>query len=153
SKHEAGALRQREAETACDMLQATAVFAGQIDGQTFVSQEWINKFARFLYHERPDMVFTHWPLDVHADHQVASILTLQASLKLRHPPSIYFYEVCSSTRKQTYLFEPTEFVDIADVTEQKRQLLLRHASQDPERIYDTERTFVDTVRGRAIESS
>ena len=72
SHNEAAAIRKQESINACAILKAKPVFAGQIDGDTILNNEWVNKMQEFISAEKPDIVFTHWPLDSHKDHQVAS---------------------------------------------------------------------------------
>src|SRR5580765_3534487 len=73
---ESAALRTKEAETACKILNAKAVFAGQIDGNTVLSKEKTEDMKKLILAENPDIVFTQWPLDSHQDHQVAGLLAL-----------------------------------------------------------------------------
>ena len=65
SHTEASAIRKKEAINACAILNAKPVFAGQIDGDTKVDNTWVSKIQKLVYNERPDIVFTHWPLDSH----------------------------------------------------------------------------------------
>jgi LmbE family N-acetylglucosaminyl deacetylase len=69
---EAAATRSAECGAACKILRAKAVFAGQIDGATVVDGKSAESIARILSSERPDVVFTQWPIDTHLDHQAAS---------------------------------------------------------------------------------
>src|SRR4051812_24200683 len=78
SDAEAASIRTAEAETACGIIGAKPVFAGQIDGSTEVTRERVNAMAAILNAEAPDIVFTHWPIDTHLDHEVASLLTIRA---------------------------------------------------------------------------
>ena len=75
---EAAAIRIKEAIAACKILGAKPVFAGQIDGDSIVNNAWINKIKDLIEREKPAIVFTHWPIDSHKDHQAASILTIQS---------------------------------------------------------------------------
>src|ERR1044072_2775660 len=77
---EAAAIRSAECEAACRILGAKPVFAGQIDGATVVDAKAADSLGRLLAAERPDVVFTQWPIDTHADHQAASLLTFRAWL-------------------------------------------------------------------------
>ena len=73
---EAAAIRTAEAETACRLIGAKPVFAGQIDGDTELTRSRVDEMIRILDAAAPDIVFTHWPMDTHQDHQVASFLTM-----------------------------------------------------------------------------
>ncbi|HEY1495078.1 MAG TPA: PIG-L family deacetylase, partial [Candidatus Solibacter sp.] len=63
------AIRTKEALAACDILKARAVFAGQYDGRAVVDAAHYDAFAKLLAAEKPDVVFTHWPIDRHRDHR------------------------------------------------------------------------------------
>ena len=71
---ETAALRTAEAEKACAILKARPLFAGQTDGSTEVNAARYDEFAKLLGTEKPDVVFTHWPVDSHRDHRVTSLL-------------------------------------------------------------------------------
>jgi LmbE family N-acetylglucosaminyl deacetylase len=133
SHEEAARIRTGEATAACARLGAEPVFFGQIDGAAVYDRDAIAAMTRRLDELAPDLVFGHWPLDAHPDHQVASLLCQQAWLRARKPFSLFFYEVCAGS--QTTGFHPTDHVDISDVRAAKRALVDCHASQDPADIY------------------
>src|SRR5581483_3747435 len=56
----AGALRTTEATSACAILKARPLFAGQIDGKAIVDRPHYDDFRAIIEAERPDVVFTHW---------------------------------------------------------------------------------------------
>lgn len=78
SQAEAAVIRSAECEAACRILTAKPVFADQIDGATVVDQAAVESFDKVITEEQPDLVFTHWPIDTHFDHQAASLLTFRA---------------------------------------------------------------------------
>jgi len=90
SHDEAAAIRKQEAIQACKVLDAKPVFAGQIDGDTVFNNDWLTKVQKMIMDEKPDIVFTQWPLDAHKDHQVASLLTIQTWLRNPQQFSLYF---------------------------------------------------------------
>ena len=96
SLDEAARIRSAECETACKIMGAKPVFFGQIDGATEVTRAHVDAMRRLLAAEHPDVVFTHWPVDTHMDHQVASVLTIRAWMEgdLR-TSRLYFFEVNS----------------------------------------------------------
>ena len=55
---------------ACKILQARPMFAGQVDGATEVNAARYDDLRRILEAEKPDSVFTHWPIDTHPNHHV-----------------------------------------------------------------------------------
>lgn len=148
SHAEAATIRQQEAINACRILKAKHIFAGQTDGNTIVNTEWINKIHALIQQEQPDIVFTHWPVDAHADHQAASLLTIQAWRKMPQKFSLYFFEVL--TGDQTMIFHPTDYVDITDTQEQKRKALYCHESQHPDKIYSRGHAAMEIFRGQEL---
>ncbi|MDR3714662.1 MAG: PIG-L family deacetylase [Puia sp.] len=148
SHTEAAAIRKQEAENACRVLQAKPLFAGQIDGDTVLNNEWVAKMRTFFEDEKPDLVFTHWPLDSHKDHQVAGLLAIQAWMHMEHRFPLYFFEVCIGM--QTMGFHPTDYVDISDTREKKREAIYCHTSQDPPGIYGCGHASMEEFRGREL---
>lgn len=148
SHAEAAAIRKQEAINACAILNAKPVFAGQTDGDTAIDNTWVSKMQKLIYDEKPDVVFTHWPLDSHKDHQVASLLTIQSWVRAQQMFSLYFFEVCAG--QQTMTFHPTDYVDITDSQELKRKSVFCHASQDPPGIYNCGHAAMEDFRGREL---
>src|SRR5580765_1785494 len=146
SHDEAGAIRSAECAAACRILGAKPVFAGQVDGATTVDSKAAESFAAVLSAERPDVVFTQWPIDTHLDHQAASTLTFRAWLSAGRNFELYYYEVnlCS----QTMDFHPTDYVDVTGVREKKKAALFAHKSQNGEQIYRTHHEPMEILRGR-----
>jgi LmbE family N-acetylglucosaminyl deacetylase len=148
SHDEAAAIRTREALAACKILNAKPIFAGQIDGAGMVSSEWVTKIQGLITAEKPDIVFTHWPIDTHKDHQCASLLTIQSWVRSNKIFELYFFEVC--TGEQTMGFKPTDYVDITSVKEQKRNAVYCHESQNTKALYmdsDCNHGMMEKFRG------
>ena len=137
-------VRTAEATRACGLLKARPAFAGQIDGHAVLDQERFAAFRRLLHAEKPDAVFTHWPIDNHADHRAMSGLVHDAWVTSRRSFAMYYYEV--STGEDTLQFAPTHWVDISASEDRKRQACFAHASQSPERYYAMQST-VSRMRG------
>ena len=119
SHGDAADIRTREAVEACKILDTKPVFAGQIDGDSIMNNEWVKKLQSMLEQEKPDIVFTHWPIDSHKDHQIASLLTIQCWIRAEKKFDLYFFEVC--TGEQTMIFKPTDYVDISETKDQKKK--------------------------------
>lgn len=148
SHADAAATRSKEATAACAILKAKPIFAGQTDGDTIINNEWVDKMQKLIFAEKPDVVFTHWPVDSHKDHQAASLLTIQSWVRLGKTFPLYFFEVC--TGNQTMGFRPTEYVDISATREQKRKALYCHTSQVTDDIYvsaDCNHGMMEKFRG------
>jgi LmbE family N-acetylglucosaminyl deacetylase len=146
SHTEAADIRTKESLAACKILQAKPVFVGQIDGSTIMDNDWLRTLQGLLEAEKPDIVLTHWPLDSHKDHQIASLLTIQSWIRSAEKFDLYFFEVC--TGEQTMIFKPTDYVDISDTQEQKRKAVYCHVSQDPPGIYQCGHSAMEEFRGR-----
>lgn len=145
---QAAAIRKQEAINACAVLKVKPVFAGQIDGATIMDNEWLAKVQKLLADEKPDLVFTHWPIDTHKDHQIASLLMIQTWVRSAKKFPLYFFEVC--TGEQTQIFRPTDYVDISETQEQKRKSVYCHVSQDPPGIYGCGHAAMEDFRGREL---
>jgi LmbE family N-acetylglucosaminyl deacetylase len=148
SHEEAAAVRTAEAEAACKILGAKPVFAGQIDGATAVDRARTVALAALLAAEQPDVLFTHWPIDTHPDHQAASLLALRACLASGSRLPLFFFEVDSGY--QTMAFSPTAYVDITSVREKKKAALFAHGSQNGEEIYRKHHEIMEGFRGREV---
>jgi LmbE family N-acetylglucosaminyl deacetylase len=145
SYSESAAIRTGEAETACKLLNAKAVFANQIDGNTILNKEKNDEMSRLISAENPDLVFTQWPMDSHPDHQVTGMLALTAWMRVARQFQLYFYEV--NTGSETMAFTPTDYVDITDVRDLKIAAMYAHKSQDPDGTYKSYFKPLEEFRG------
>jgi LmbE family N-acetylglucosaminyl deacetylase len=128
SHEEAAAIRKKESIEACKILGAKPLFVNQVDGESVVTNPEMRRFQKLLWAEKPDIVFAHWPIDSHKDHQLSSVLTIQSWMESPDQFALYFYEVC--TGYQTFLFHPTDYVDITETQQLKWKALECHASQN-----------------------
>jgi LmbE family N-acetylglucosaminyl deacetylase len=71
-------VRTAEALRACSFLGAQVVFTDQPDGDTAASVKECDRFTELIGSLKPDLVLTHWPIDMHHDHRSASVLAYQA---------------------------------------------------------------------------
>lgn len=142
--HDPGPMRVAEATNACEILKARPVFAVQHDGKSIVDQAHYEEFHRLLESEQPQVVFTHWPIDNHADHRAISMLVYEAWLRMKRTFALYYYEV--SNGEDTVQFSPTHYVDISASVPRKRSACYAHASQSPERYYALQE-MVTRMRG------
>ena len=123
SNSEAATIRTAESEAACRIIGAKALFAGQINGATEVTRARAEELRSILAAEKPDVLFTHWPIDTNFDHQAASMLTIAAWSALEPRPQLYFFEVNTGSQSQGFL--PDTYVDISQVVETKKSALSR----------------------------
>lgn len=146
SNDEAAKIRSAECEAACKFMGARAVFAGQIDGSADFTRARVDELQKILATEKPELVFTHWPIDTHMDHQVASMCAIRAVMALKPRPQLFFFEVNSGS--QTQGFTPNVYVDITSVVDKKKQALFAHQSQDGEGIWREHHEPIAIWRGR-----
>ncbi len=147
SLDEAARIRTAESEAASRIIGAKPVFFGQIDGATEVTRAHVDAMQRLLAAQPPDVLFTHWPVDTHMDHQVASMLTIRAWMNLG-TPRLYFFEVNSGSQTEGFL--PNTYVDISSVVEKKKAALFAHASQDGQGIWREHHEIMAQWRGREV---
>ena len=145
SHAEAAAIRVEEAKNACKVLGIRPVFMTQIDGNTEINKARYVEMREVIAQEKPDIVFTHWPIDSHPDHRVCSLLVYDAWRRLGYNFELYYFEVMSGMQSQ--LFQPTDYVDISKVIELKRKACYCHVSQGMESIYEDWHTPMEHFRG------
>jgi LmbE family N-acetylglucosaminyl deacetylase len=140
-------VRVAEAKRACEILKARALFTSQCDGHAVVDAAHYREFREVIDAERPDVLFTHWPIDGHRDHRAISMLSYDAWLATGKTFAFYYYEV--SDGEDTLMFPPTDFVDITAAEPRKRLACYAHASQAPDKFYALQSAV---TRFRGVES-
>lgn len=148
SHDESAAIRVEEAKSACKVLGAKPVFLTQIDGSSEINKERYAEMKEAIAKENPDIVITHWPIDSHADHRVCASLVYDAWRRLGYPFELYYSE--SMTGLQSQFFHPTDYVNISEVADIKRESLYCHKSQLPDDWYDDWHGGMEKFRGREI---
>ena len=76
----------------------------------------------------PDLIITHSKHDYHADHRSLSLLTSSA---VSHYIPILHCDTLMGVN-----FQPNYYIDITDHFEMKKEAVLKHNSQDPQRFVD-----------------
>jgi LmbE family N-acetylglucosaminyl deacetylase len=147
SLDDAARIRTAESNDACRIIGATPLFFGQIDGATEVTHAHVSAMMKLLVAAKPDVIFTHWPVDTHMDHQVASLLAIRAWMSLGSA-DLFFYEVNAGSQTEGFL--PNTYVDISAVVEQKKRALFAHVSQDGQGIWRQHHEIMAAWRGREI---
>lgn len=121
SHEETAAIRSAEAQRSCEILKARPRFLGQVDGSTEVSPLRYDEFRRALLDEKPDLVFTWWPINSHRDHRAVFSMVHDAWLKSKKQFTLLYFE-----NTDTQHFVPTHFVDITDLEPRKRAACFVH---------------------------
>ncbi len=130
-------IRAKEAQEA-GKIAGYKVVTADIDDLTVNSAdvEQQNKIIKIIRDAKPDVIITHSPTDYCSDHVEVSKLVFNASFSATCPhfkpelgeacdvTPIYYTENASGID-----FVPTEYVDITDEIEVKRQMLECHKSQ------------------------
>jgi N-acetylglucosamine malate deacetylase 1 len=138
-------VRIAEAKKACEILKARPAYANQTNGHAIVDNEHYAAFQKIVEAENPDAVFTHWPIDNHADHRAIANLSYETWKQSKRKFALYYYEV--SDGEDTNPFPaPTHYVDITSVAETKKAACYAHASQSPDSYYALQDT-VAAFRG------
>jgi N-acetylglucosamine malate deacetylase 1 len=140
-------VRLAEAGKAAEILKARAVFARQLTGHAVQDDAHFDEFRKILEKERPDLVFTQWPIDQHRDHRAISALAFDAWLQMKKKFALFYYEVTDG--EDTLQFSPTHYVDITEAEPRKRAACYAYASITPDRFYATQD---QVVKFRGVES-
>lgn len=146
SHAEAAAIREQEARNACKILDVHPIFMTQIDGSSEINKERYAEMKQVIAAEKPNIVFTHWPIDSHADHRVCSSLVYDAWRRLDYPFDLYYGE--AMTGLQSQCFHPSHYLDITEFSERKREATYCHKSQLPGDWYDEWHGEMEKFRGK-----
>ncbi len=129
-------IRRKEAERSAAVIGAELVWLGYTDELIFEDIDTRLRFVDLVRQAQPDLILTHDPHDYHPDHRVVSRLLFDASflsglahVKTEHPAHpgvqpLYYCDVLTGIN-----FSPTEYVDIAETYNLKREMLACHESQ------------------------
>jgi len=142
---ESAEIRKKEAINASKMINSRPEFIGQIDGDTEVNTNRYDEVRSFLEGEKPDIVFTHWPVDAHRDHRACSLLVYDAWLALGKSFVLFYCE--AMTGMQSMNFQPSLYVDITSVADRKRKACYEHKSQNVESWYAQTHEIIESFRG------
>jgi 4-oxalomesaconate hydratase len=133
---EATRIRNAEATRVAEALGGRYICLGQSDEYMQDTPEARNQVVDILREAKADVVFTLPPQDYNTDHTVASEITFQAVMlapvttiftdhePLAFTPVMYYMDSAVATG-----FEPSHYVDISDVWDQKRSAIECYQSQ------------------------
>lgn len=134
---ELGPTRIEEARRGAEAIGAKALYIGYSDCEIHYTPETLSRFVDIVRMERPDLIITHSPDDYMPDHVITSRLITDASFHATVPyfrtevkeahnilPPIYYMDNLAGVN-----FLPTEYVDITDTIELKKEAMRRHESQ------------------------
>jgi LmbE family N-acetylglucosaminyl deacetylase len=113
--------------------------------QEFQGRRTMPPMRHFFEQERPDLIFTHWPIDTHRDHRACSTLVYDAWLRTGRRVPLFYFECM--TGQQSHKFFPTDYVDITAVIELKHQSCFVHESQRVVELYAGSHSKMEAFRG------
>ena len=133
-----GKIREVETRAAASVIGAKVIWGGVMDEHVFPDREQRHIMIDILREADPDIIFTHSPNDYHPDHRYVGQLVFDAYFQkgLPHIPG-QSLPACRFGQSQLYFmdnlggigFLPTEYVDITEVFETKKEMLACHKSQ------------------------
>ncbi len=132
SPQQLAAVRRAEAQAAAARLGVELTLLGFPDGRLRESDELRDRLRAIVGEAAPGLVLTHHPQDYHPDHRVVAAEALAAAVMAHHggkgtpppPPRVAFLDTLAGLG-----FQPSYYVDISSVLEQKLSALACHASQ------------------------
>lgn len=113
--------RITEQEDAAALLGADLLWGGFEDGAVPEGRASVDAIQRVLREAEADLVYTHSPRDTHQDHRATAVASLAACRRLSR---ILLYEAPT-----TQGFNPTVYVDVDGLVEDKANLVRAHFSQ------------------------
>jgi len=129
-------IRRSEFESAAALIGAATVWMDVDDEMSQVDLETRLKMVDVLRQTEPDVILTHSSEDYHVDHRNTSQLVFEAAplacvhnikrerLELLKQPLIYHFDTLGAIN-----FLPTEYVNISDTIELKKDMFRCHQSQ------------------------
>lgn len=142
---EAARIRTDEAIKACEVIGCRYIFLTQIDGSGEITPQRYAEFIDLMNREKPDIVLTHWPMDLHRDHAICAALTLDAWDRCEKRFDLFYYEVMPGTQSMSFL--SNVLVDISEVLDIKKRACSCHKSQNMSSSYEINHTPVDRYYG------
>jgi len=129
-------IRDAEAKESAILIKAEALgpIAGDLD--LYPSKEMRIKVVDIIRYSKPDVIFTHSPNDYMPDHVITSQLVFDAAFTATlplykteeefHEPivPVFYMDTLAGLK-----FDPTDYVDIMNFIEIKKEMLLCHKSQ------------------------
>ena len=130
--------RKAESEASASIIGARLLWPAVMDEHVFPNEAQRRLMIDLIRQADPDVIFTHGPSDYHPDHRYVSQLVFDSYFQkgLPHIPD-QSQPACRFGQTQVYYmdniagvgFLPTEYVDITEVIDVKRQMLRCHRSQ------------------------
>ncbi|MBN1349511.1 PIG-L family deacetylase [candidate division KSB1 bacterium] len=157
-------IRLAEAQNSARIIHAQHFCLNIPDCEVYVNREAMEKVLNLIRQAKPDIIITHSPNDYMPDHRVVSELVFQASFhatlplyNAEQPPHDKITPVLYMDTLAGVDFNPTMYVDITDVFEQKLAMLRCHKSQrdwlDDHDAIDMDEFMTAVARFRGLQCS
>jgi len=123
-------LAQQRADEATKGLKklSSPIFLNLPDGELGIEMGHAMIIKESILKIMPDLIITHSENDYHADHKSLSLITNRA---VSHYIPILYCDTLMGIN-----FHPNYYVDITDYYKAKKDAILKHISQDPQRFVD-----------------
>jgi LmbE family N-acetylglucosaminyl deacetylase len=142
SAEETARIRRVEAAAAAAIIGADYRCAGFGDLAVFNDDGSRRAMTELIRDVRPDIVIAASPVDYHPDHEAVSVLARDACFAASVPnyrtgaaaalpaiPHLYFMDAIGGRTREGARIRPDFGVDIGEILETKRRMLMAHASQ------------------------
>ena len=136
--------RRREAERAADVLGAELLVLDIPPDQLLHSRAIVKRFDKVLGSVGPDVIYTHWNMDSHQDHNAVSLATITASRENRC--AVLMYEQTIPGGIVPWAFRAQSYVDITPYMPMKMESIAMHKSQ----VRANGDLWIQGVKGRAM---
>lgn len=137
TREEIAAIRYEEAKRSAEVIGAKLIWMGFPDEFLFNEKETRVAFIDAIRQARPDVMFVHGTNDYHPDHRIAGQVAVDARIpasvrlvETRYPHCEKIPHIFAMDNVGGIDFEPEVYVDITGTMDIKREMLLKHGSQD-----------------------
>jgi len=136
--------RRGEAERAAGVLGADLMILDIPLDELGHSRTVVKKFDKLLEAATPDVIYTHWNMDSHQDHNAVSLATITASRENRC--AVLMYEQTIPGGIVPWAFRAQSYVDITPYMPMKMESIAMHKSQ----VRANGDLWIQGVKGRAM---
>jgi LmbE family N-acetylglucosaminyl deacetylase len=136
--------RRMEAERAADVLGSDLMMLDIPLDALGHSREMVKIFDKVLDTVMPDVIYTHWNMDSHQDHNAVALATISASRD--NKCAVLMYEQTIPGGIVPWAFRGQSYVDITPYMPMKMDSIAMHKSQ----VRANGELWVQGVKGRAM---
>jgi LmbE family N-acetylglucosaminyl deacetylase len=137
-------VRRAEAERAADVLGADLMLLDIGLDEVNHSRTLVKRFDELLETIDPDVIYTHWNMDSHQDHNAIALATISAARENRC--ALMMYEQTIPGGVVPWAFRGQSYVDITPYMPMKMESIAMHKSQ----VRANGDLWIQGVKGRAM---